>query len=150
MREFEGKTAVVTGAASGIGFGLAERFASLGMHVVLADVERDELERATGELEKQGRSVLGVVTDTRSRGSVEALAERWGVGLFCVGHEHVETGIEIRADRVIVLNSDHERATALPLDLADLPTPEDALLWAMPLACVETWEAAQCSVDSRS
>ena len=46
MREFEGKTAVVTGAASGMGRAFAERFAREGMHVVLADIEEEALETA--------------------------------------------------------------------------------------------------------
>ncbi|GIS70102.1 MAG: hypothetical protein CM1200mP9_09230 [Gammaproteobacteria bacterium] len=45
VKHFEGKTAVVTGAASGIGFGLAERFAQESMQVVMADVEEEALER---------------------------------------------------------------------------------------------------------
>ena len=43
MKDLRGKVAVVTGAASGIGRALAERFGSEGMKVVLADVERDAL-----------------------------------------------------------------------------------------------------------
>ena len=43
MREFEGKTAVVTGAASGMGLAFARRFAAEGMNVVLADIEEDAL-----------------------------------------------------------------------------------------------------------
>jgi NAD(P)-dependent dehydrogenase (short-subunit alcohol dehydrogenase family) len=39
MKDLKGRTAVVTGAASGIGFALCERFASEGMRVVMADVE---------------------------------------------------------------------------------------------------------------
>ena len=46
MRELSGKVAVVTGAASGIGRALAGRFASEGMNVVLADVERAALDTA--------------------------------------------------------------------------------------------------------
>ena len=42
-QSLEGRSAVVTGAASGIGFGLAERFAAEGMHVVMADVEEPAL-----------------------------------------------------------------------------------------------------------
>ena len=67
---------------------------------------------------------------------VEQLAARWGVGLFCLGHEHVETGIEMRGTRVLVLNSDHDRATILPMDLAALPAPEEVVLHAMPLNAV--------------
>jgi NAD(P)-dependent dehydrogenase (short-subunit alcohol dehydrogenase family) len=76
MREFQGKTAVVTGAASGIGRGLVELFAATGMNVVLADVEEKALASAVAELEAQGHSVLGVGVDTRSRESVEQLAQR--------------------------------------------------------------------------
>ena len=46
MQDFEGKVAVVTGAASGIGLGLATRLAQEGMKVVLADVEEPALNAA--------------------------------------------------------------------------------------------------------
>ena len=54
--------AVVTGAASGIGFGLAERFAAEGMHVVMADVEQ-ALTKAAASIADSGASVLPVATD---------------------------------------------------------------------------------------
>jgi len=65
---------------------------------------------------------------------VERLARRWNVELFCLGHERVDTGIEVRGKRVVVLNSDHERATVLPLDLAALPPAAEAVMYSMPLA----------------
>jgi len=64
---------------------------------------------------------------------VEELADAWDVQLFCLGHQHVDTGLEMKGPRVLVLNSDHERGTVLPLDLAALPTPEEALMYGMPL-----------------
>lgn len=67
---------------------------------------------------------------------VEQLAERWGVKLFCLGHEHAETGIEMRGPRVLILNTDHERATVLPIDLAAVPTAEEAFIHALPLAAI--------------
>src|SRR5215207_11732980 len=76
MRDFEGRVAVVTGAASGIGRGLAERFAREGMKVVLADVEEDALGAAVQYLRQQEHDVLGVVTDVSKAESVEALARR--------------------------------------------------------------------------
>ena len=76
MKSFEGKTAVVTGAASGIGRALAERFAEARMQVVLADIEQDALERATRELEERQYQVIGVVTNTMIRDSVQSLADR--------------------------------------------------------------------------
>ena len=76
MREFAGKVAVVTGGASGIGFGLAERFAQEGMKVVLADVEQPALDEAVATLRRGGHDVIGVQTDVRRAESVEALAQR--------------------------------------------------------------------------
>jgi NAD(P)-dependent dehydrogenase (short-subunit alcohol dehydrogenase family) len=76
MQEFQDKVAVVTGAASGIGRGLAERFATEGMKVVLADVEEDALARAAADLRAQGARVLAVRTDVRQASEVEVLAEK--------------------------------------------------------------------------
>ena len=76
MQQFEGRVAVVTGAASGIGRGLAQRFAEEGMRVVLADVERDALEAAAAELRDTGAELLAVETDVSSAESVDALAAR--------------------------------------------------------------------------
>jgi NAD(P)-dependent dehydrogenase (short-subunit alcohol dehydrogenase family) len=70
-----GRVAVVTGAASGIGFGLAERFAAEGMHVVLADVEEGALATATATLAESGASVLPAVTDVADLSAVEALRD---------------------------------------------------------------------------
>ncbi|MBT8486263.1 MAG: metallophosphoesterase [Phycisphaerales bacterium] len=67
---------------------------------------------------------------------IETLARRWNVSLFCLGHQHVETGIEARGRRVVILNSDHEHAMVLPLDLAELPAAAEAPLFAVPLASV--------------
>src|SRR5690242_10723109 len=76
MRDFAGKVAVVTGGASGIGLGLATRFAQEGMRVVLADVEEPVLEAAVTRLRQQEHDVLGVVTDVSSGASVEALRDQ--------------------------------------------------------------------------
>lgn len=64
---------------------------------------------------------------------IDQLAEHWEVNLFCLGHQHVETGLAIRGERVIVLNSDHEAAAVLPIDLANLPTTEEAAFAAIRL-----------------
>jgi NAD(P)-dependent dehydrogenase (short-subunit alcohol dehydrogenase family) len=75
MREFTGRVAVVTGAASGIGRAMAGRFAAEGMRVVLADVEQEALDRATGQLRENGATVLGVRTDVSRADDVQALAD---------------------------------------------------------------------------
>ncbi len=74
MERFEGRTAVVTGAASGIGRALATRFGELGMNVVLADVEEPRLAEAADELWTSGVDALPVVTDVSSPDAVDALA----------------------------------------------------------------------------
>lgn len=74
--QLAGRTAVVTGAASGIGLALARGAAASGMRVVLADVEAGPLFEATRALEKQGAEALAVVTDVSREGEVEALAAR--------------------------------------------------------------------------
>jgi len=76
MKEFQGKVAVVTGAASGIGRGLAERCAQEGMKIVLVDVEEQALMQASQELKATGASVLAVQTDVSKAGDVEALAQK--------------------------------------------------------------------------
>ncbi|HEY3686792.1 MAG TPA: SDR family NAD(P)-dependent oxidoreductase [Streptosporangiaceae bacterium] len=76
MKDLDGKVAVVTGAASGIGFALAERFAAEGMKVVIGDVEAGALAEAAARLRGSGADVLGVLTDVRDAAQVEALAER--------------------------------------------------------------------------
>jgi len=75
MDDFSNKTAVVTGAASGIGLAMAERFCNEGMSVVLADVEADALEQAVAQLQSQGFNAMGVQTDVSNPDQVEALAE---------------------------------------------------------------------------
>jgi len=70
-----GRVAVVTGAASGIGLGLSERFAAEGMRVVMADVEEPALTKAAAEVAATGASVLPVVTDVSDRAAVEALRD---------------------------------------------------------------------------
>ena len=70
-----GKVAVVTGAASGIGLGLSERFAAEGMHVVMADVEEPALSKAASALADNGASVLPVLTDVADPAAVGALRD---------------------------------------------------------------------------
>jgi len=70
-----GRVAVVTGAASGIGLGLARRFAAEGMRVVMADVEAPALEAAAAEVGRDGAEVLPVVTDVADAGSVAGLRD---------------------------------------------------------------------------
>jgi len=74
MRLEAGKVAVVTGAASGIGLALSERFAAAGMHVVLADVDDSGLAAAAERISSQGVETLTVRTDVSDEVSVQTLA----------------------------------------------------------------------------
>ena len=74
MIEFSGRVAVVTGAASGIGRALVERFASEGMRLVLADVEERPLREVAEALADAGADVVAVITDVSDAAAVEALA----------------------------------------------------------------------------
>lgn len=76
MESYKGKTAVITGAASGIGRALADRCAREGMKVVLADVEVAALKNAEQELRAAGAEVLAVVTDVSKESDVQALARQ--------------------------------------------------------------------------
>ena len=75
MKKFKDRVAVVTGAASGISFAMADRFGSVGMKVVLADIEDEPLERARAQLAAKGAPVLAVHTDVSDAGDVESLGQ---------------------------------------------------------------------------
>jgi NAD(P)-dependent dehydrogenase (short-subunit alcohol dehydrogenase family) len=86
MKDFKDRVAVVTGAASGIGRGMAARFAYEGMEVVLADVEEQALKQAEVEFREKGFDVLGVLTDVSKPEELEKLA---GETLSAFGKVHV-------------------------------------------------------------
>lgn len=88
MRDFNGKVAVITGGASGIGFALARKAASEGMKIVIADVEEGPLSEAETKLKAAGAEALAVRTDVSKFEEVEALADKafdafGGVHLLC-------------------------------------------------------------------
>jgi NAD(P)-dependent dehydrogenase (short-subunit alcohol dehydrogenase family) len=82
VRDLAGKVAVVTGGASGIGLAMARRFAAEQMRVVLADIEKPALDRATEDLASAGAEVVGIVTDVAEHASVvglhDAVLDRFG------------------------------------------------------------------------
>ena len=87
MQELVGKVGVVTGAASGIGRAVAQRFADEGMKVVLADIEADALDAAVAELTAGGAEAVGAICDVRHEEEIQALA---GATLEAFGIVHVE------------------------------------------------------------
>ena len=85
MRELRGKVTVVTGAASGIGRAMAERFAREGMKLVLADVQEKPLLEARDVILRAGANAVAVPTDVSKWEQVAALAER-AVQAFGAAH----------------------------------------------------------------
>ena len=150
MRELRGRVAVVTGAASGIGFAMARRFAAEGMRLVLADVEEAALAKAARALESGGAELLARPTDVSSAEQVEALAdaafERFGAahviannaGVVCAGPVHelapqdwdwvlrvnlwgVIHGVRVFTPRLVEQGEGHMLATASIAGLAAVP-----------------------------
>ena len=76
MKDFKNKVAVITGAASGIGQGLAERCANEGMKVVISDVDEKRLRRLERKLNREGKQVLSVVADVSKASEIEDLASK--------------------------------------------------------------------------
>jgi NAD(P)-dependent dehydrogenase (short-subunit alcohol dehydrogenase family) len=76
MQDLSGKTAVVTGAASGMGFAFADRFARAGMNVVMSDIEAPRLDEAVVAVAAHGTGVIAQVTDVSDGDSVDELAAR--------------------------------------------------------------------------
>jgi len=75
MKQFENKVAVITGGASGFGKEFARIGASLGMKLVLADVQEDALDSTVAEFKAQGTQVIGLRTDVSKAEQVQALAD---------------------------------------------------------------------------
>ena len=75
MKEFSGKTAVITGGASGIGRAMGELFLAKGMNVVLADIEKNALDATVAALSASGGKCIGVVTDVAKAERVRELAD---------------------------------------------------------------------------
>lgn len=86
MDNVQGKTAVVTGAGSGMGRAFAERFAREGMKVVLADVEQPKLDEAVAAITATGAEAIGVVTDVTDGAAVDRLRD---AAIEAFGRVHV-------------------------------------------------------------
>ena len=75
MRELAGRVAVVTGAGSGIGEGIARTAAAARMRVVAADIEQSAVERVAKEIAERGGDAIGVHCDVTRRADLDALAD---------------------------------------------------------------------------
>ena len=98
MEQFEGRTAVVTGAASGIGLAIVEAFVAEGMRVVMADLDEVGLETQAARLRDEGQDVHPVVVDVSDPDAVER-AGRAAVDRFGALHVAVNNaGINVRGN----------------------------------------------------
>lgn len=86
MRELTGRTAFVTGGASGIGLAMGQAFAEAGMNVMLADIETSALDIAIGHLRDLGLNADGIACDVADPASVESAAQ---ATYQAFGHVHV-------------------------------------------------------------
>jgi len=89
MQDWSGRTAVITGAASGIGLAMANRFGAAGMRLILADIEVGPLEAAAKALTESGTEVLTVRTDVGDAAQMDELAatvhrERGALDVLCL------------------------------------------------------------------
>ena len=76
MKDTDGKVAFITGAASGMGLGMARAFAKAGMKVMIADIEAEPAQRAVDELKAKGLDAASVQVDVRKLESVQAAADQ--------------------------------------------------------------------------
>jgi NAD(P)-dependent dehydrogenase (short-subunit alcohol dehydrogenase family) len=102
MKRLKDRVAVVTGAASGIGLALAERFAAEGMKVVMADIEKAALTSVADGLRQSGAAVLAIAVDVsrpehierlaaetyQTFGAAHVLCNNAGVAVIGAVHEH--------------------------------------------------------------
>ena len=119
----DGKVAIVTGAASGIGRGIAQRFAAEGARVIIADLDQARSEFAAAEIAAAtGGQTLGLAMDVTNEDEVEkaiarAIAEYGGLDILCSN-----AGIQVIGGIHELAYSDWKRVLAVHLDGAFLTT----------------------------
>ena len=75
MKDVRGQTAFITGAATGVGYGIAHAFLEAGMNVVVSDIRTEALQNATRELAKVSPNVRGIVVDVTDRDAMASTAD---------------------------------------------------------------------------
>jgi NAD(P)-dependent dehydrogenase (short-subunit alcohol dehydrogenase family) len=108
MQELQGKVAVVTGGASGIGRAVADAAAAAGMKVVLADIEEAALKEAEATLAATGAEVLSVATDVSVAASVDDLRDKALARFGAVHLVHNNAGVAVGGPLWTVTEADWE------------------------------------------
>ncbi len=106
---------------------------------MMGSFDHDVLDRALDEDDYHppaGAAYLMTWGRAFKQGAIDQIAQQWGVELFILGHQHVETGAELHMERMVVLNSDHDRAVLLPLDLSADLDAHAMLEQVVPLAAI--------------
>ena len=115
MDDLSGKVAFVTGAAGGIGLGIAQAFAEVGVRLALADIDESALAESVGELAASGAEAIAVPLDVTDRKAWAAAADRVrselgpvqvlvnNAGVSTLGLRFEDVGPELW-DRVVSIN----------------------------------------------
>src|SRR5439155_25915535 len=126
MKDLQGKTAVITGAGSGIGRGCAVAFAEAGMNVVVADIDEQSASVVAAEIEKLGTKAVAVQTDVADRTAVEALADAaWSAfGAAHLLHNNAGVSLFVRMEDL----TDEEWAWTISINLGGVVNGIQAFL----------------------
>ena len=116
MQQVEGKTAFITGGASGLGLAMARSFTNAGMNVVVADVQDDALEAVANEFSESNASLITMKVDVTDRDAMEDAAERT---LIEFGKVHVvcnNAGVAVSGNIAYMSYQDWDWVTRVNLD----------------------------------
>lgn len=104
------KTAIVTGAASGIGRGIAEHFARDGIHVVCADINKEAVLKVAADLNDAGHTVLGLEVDISSEASVSSMVAHTMEWTGRIDTAIANAGVMVEGDILSVSLDDWQKA----------------------------------------
>jgi NAD(P)-dependent dehydrogenase (short-subunit alcohol dehydrogenase family) len=108
--DFQGKSAIITGAASGIGLALAETLAARGADLALADIDARGLDAARARLESTGRRIFTRVLDVSSDVDVRDAASEFEAALGKIHLVFNNAGIDVSGELASLSESDWQRA----------------------------------------